>query len=194
MTFDQVYSFILIPLFIFFARVSDVTIGTMRIVFVSKGFKYLAPVLGFFEVFIWLLAMGKIMQNLDVWFYYVAYAAGFATGNYVGLLLEEHLALGYINLRIITQKDGLDLIKHLSAEGFGVTQIEAKGSRGTVHIIYCVLKRTSYKEVVDIISQHNPNAFYTIEDIRFINKGVHPNKSHLRPKSSLPFVRWRIGK
>jgi uncharacterized protein YebE (UPF0316 family) len=194
MDFDQVYALIIIPLFIFLARVSDVSIGTIRIVFVSKGLKYLAPILGFFEVFIWLLAMSKVMSNLDNIIYYVAYAGGFATGNYIGLLIEERLAIGFVNLRIITQKDGSQLIKHLSSEGYGVTQIEAHGSQGQVHIIYCIIKRTEYKQIVQIISMHNPNAFYTIEDIRFINKGVHPNKSDMKRPRNLSLLRWRLGK
>jgi uncharacterized protein YebE (UPF0316 family) len=193
MDFQLLLTWVIIPILIFLARVSDVTIGTLRIVFVSKGMKYLAPVLGFFEVFIWLLAMSKIMQNLDNWLYYIAYSGGFATGNFVGLILEERLALGHVNLRIITQKDGSELIRRLAAEGFGVTQIEAVGSQGKVHVIYCTIKRTAYPEVIPIIYQCNPNAFYTIEDIRFINKGVHPVKSPLLRPRRLPF-RWRIGK
>lgn len=186
------YSFVLIPLLIFFARITDVSIGTLRIVFISKGYKYLAPVFGFFEVLIWLLAMGKIMQNLDNWVYYVAYASGFATGNFIGLFIEERIALGYINLRIITKIDGTNLIKHLSAEGYGVTQIEATGSTGHVHIIYCTIKRNQFKEVIPIIFKHNPNAFYTIEDIRFANKGVYPIKSLLKTKRT--YAWWRLGK
>ena len=115
------FTWVIVPLLIFLARVSDVTLGTIRIVFVSKGFKLLAPILGFFEVFIWLLAMSKVIQNLDYWLYYVAYSAGFAVGNYVGLSIEERLALGYINLRIITMDSPEKLISRLSGEGFGVT-------------------------------------------------------------------------
>ncbi|MBN2167294.1 MAG: DUF2179 domain-containing protein [Marinilabiliaceae bacterium] len=167
---DFIYSYVLIPFLIFIARISDVTIGTLRIVFVSKGYKILAPLFGFFEVLIWLIAMSKIMQNLDNWVYYIAYASGFAAGNYVGLILEEKIALGHINLRIITKKDGSKLIKRLSAEGYGVTQIEATGSRGKVHIIYCTIKRKEYKDVIPIIFDYNPKAFYTIEDVRFSNR------------------------
>ncbi|GAO30284.1 DUF2179 domain-containing protein [Geofilum rubicundum] len=121
------FTWVFIPLLIFLARVSDVTIGTLRIVFVSKGFKILAPILGFFEVFIWLLAMSKIIQNLDYWMYYIAYSAGFAVGNYVGLIIEERLALGFVNLRIITHEQGDALIKRLANEGFGVTATDAWG-------------------------------------------------------------------
>ena len=176
---------------IFLARVSDVTLGTIRIVFVSKGFKLLAPILGFFEVFIWLLAMSKVIQNLDYWLYYVAYSAGFAVGNYVGLIIEERLALGYINLRIITMDSPEKLISRLSGEGFGVTSTPAMGSRSNVNIINCVLRRSDYKKVAQIIMDCNPKAFYTIEDIRAANQGVFPSKSLMRGNGNFP---WRKGK
>jgi uncharacterized protein YebE (UPF0316 family) len=185
------FTWIIIPFLIFLARVSDVTIGTIRIVFVSKGFKILAPILGFFEVFIWLLAMSKIFQNLDNWMYYVAYSAGFATGNYIGLIIEEKLALGHINLRIITMLPGDALIKRLINEGFGVTAHEAEGSRGRVNIIYCIIKRSDYKQVSSIIYEYNPRAFFTIEDIKFANEGVFPMRSMMRGSGNFP---WRKGK
>lgn len=184
-------TWVLIPLLIFLARVADVTIGTLRIVFVSKGFKILAPILGFFEVFIWLLAMSKIIENLDYWLYYIAYSAGFAIGNYVGLIIEERLALGFVNLRIITHEQGDALIKRLANEGFGVTSTDAMGTRSRVNIIYCVIKRSDYKLVANIIKEYNPRAFYTIEDIRFASQGVFPTRSIMRGYGSFP---WRKGK
>ena len=103
------------------ARVIDVSLGTMRIIFVSKGNRVIAPFLGFFEVFIWIIAMGQIMSNLNNFACYFGYATGFALGNYVGLRLEEHLAMGNLLIRIISQKDGNVLIKNLSDNGYGAT-------------------------------------------------------------------------
>ncbi len=185
------YTWVLIPALIFFARVADVSIGTIRIVFVSKGLKLLAPLLGFFEIFIWLLAMTKVFENLDNWFYFIAYSAGFASGNYIGLLIEEKLALGHANLQIITQKSGIDLARKLSEEGFGVTWNDANGSRGKVTVIYCVIKRSNFKRVTEIIKKYNPRAFYTIEDIRFANQGVFPMRTIQRSSGYFP---WRKGK
>lgn len=74
---------ILIPLFILLARICDVSLGTLRIIFVSKGLKIWAPILGFFEVLIWILAIGELMQDVDKWYYYLFYAGGFAAGNYL---------------------------------------------------------------------------------------------------------------
>ncbi|WP_291858008.1 DUF2179 domain-containing protein [Marinilabilia sp.] len=185
------YTWVLIPALIFIARVADVSIGTIRIVFVSKGLKLLAPLLGFFEIFIWLLAMTKVFENLDNWFYFIAYSAGFATGNYIGLLIEEKLALGHANLQIITQKSGIELARKLSDEGFGVTWNDANGSRGEVTVIYCVIKRTNFKKVSEIIMKYNPRAFYTIQDIRFANQGVFPMRTIQRTNGYFP---WRKGK
>src|SRR5512136_2996901 len=92
---SDTFSYVIMPLLIFLARICDVSIGTMRIIFVSKGKKNIAPILGFFEVLIWITAISKIMQNLDDYINYVAYAAGFATGNLVGMILEEKLAMGF---------------------------------------------------------------------------------------------------
>ncbi|WP_462318639.1 DUF2179 domain-containing protein [Marinilabilia sp.] len=185
------YTWILIPALIFFARVADVSIGTIRIVFISKGLKILAPVLGFFEILIWLLAMTKVFENLDNWLYFIAYSAGFAAGNYIGLLIEEKLALGYVNLQIITQNSGNELAQQLSDRGFGVTWHDAFGSRGKVTVIYCVSKRSNFEKATDVIKKYNPKAFYTIEDVRYANQGVYPIPTIQRGFGRFP---WRKGK
>lgn len=97
---SDAFTFIFLPLFIFLARICDVTLDTIRIIFVSKGMRKIAPLIGFFEILIWLMAISKIMQNLDNWACYVAYAGGFATGNYFGMLVEEKLAIGHEMIRV----------------------------------------------------------------------------------------------
>jgi uncharacterized protein YebE (UPF0316 family) len=124
------------PVFIFLARICDVTIGTMRIIFVSRGMKMVAPVLGFFEVFIWIIAVGQIFQNLTNPLNYFAYAAGFATGNFVGMLVEERLAMGLALIRIITQRDATNLIDYLRTAGYGVTVIDAQGKMGPGKVLF----------------------------------------------------------
>jgi len=168
------FTYILLPLMIFFARIADVSIGTMRIIFTSRGAKIIAPLLGFFEVLIWLLAMGRVMQNLDNIVCYVAYGAGFAAGNYVGICIEQKLAMGTFIIRIVTAKDASALIKELRAEGYGATSIAAEGASGPVNVIYSVVKRGHIRNVVKIIGKFNPNAFYSIEDVRFVSEGIFP--------------------
>lgn len=164
------FAYVVIPLLIFFSRVIDVSLDTIRIVFISKGNKILAPILGFFEVLIWLVAITRIMENLDNVIYYFAYAGGFATGNYIGLIIEERLALGLQMFRIITQKEAPSLIQSLTDKGYGITSVDANGKNGNVNIIFSVVKRSDSKKVIEIINRHNPNAFYSIEDIRRVNE------------------------
>jgi uncharacterized protein YebE (UPF0316 family) len=180
------FSYVILPLLIFLARICDVTIGTVRIVMVAKGQKYLAPVLGFFEVLIWIVTMSKVVQNLDNWLCYVGYAGGFATGNLVGLLLEEKLAMGIVRIQIITAKEAHLLIEALKEAGYGITHHDAKGGIENVSIIYSIVKRSEISKVEEIIRNNNPRAFYSIEDVKFVSKGIFP----VRPES----MRWRKGK
>jgi uncharacterized protein YebE (UPF0316 family) len=192
---SDLFSYGLLPLLIFLARICDVSIGTMRIIFVSKGKKYIAPVLGFFEVLIWITAISKIMQNLDNYVNYIAYAAGFATGNYVGMIIEEKLAMGFQMIRVFTHQDGPGLVQSLNGNGFGATTVEAHGAKEKVHIIYTIVQRTELGHVLGIIDEFNPKAFYTIEDVRTVNEGIFP---HRKRNSILPFTNvlreWRKGK
>jgi uncharacterized protein YebE (UPF0316 family) len=180
------FTYAVIPLMIFFARICDVTVGTIRIVMVSKGHKIFAPVLGFFEVIIWLLAMSKIVQNLDNWVCYVAYGAGFATGNYVGLWLEEKLAMGIMQIQIITSRDASELINNLKKHGFGITYLEANGAIEQVAVIYSIVNRSELPQLIELIKASNPNAFYSIGEVKFVNKGVYSSVSK--------WSRWRKGK
>ncbi len=180
------FTFVILPLLIFLARICDVTIGTVRIVMVAKGQKFWAPVMGFFEVFIWIITMSKVMQNLDNFLCYIGYAGGFATGNLVGLLLEEKLAMGIVKIQIITAREAHLLIDALKKAGYGITHHEAQGSTEKVSIIYSIIKRTELNRVEEIIRSYNPRAFYSIEDVKFVSQGIYP----IRPES----MRWRKGK
>ena len=136
----------------------------------SKGYKFIAPLIGFFEILIWLIVISKIMHNLSDWYYYIAYAGGFAAGNYIGIRIEEKLAIGTELIRIITKKDASELIEFLRDEGYGVTSIKAQGIEGKVDVIYIIVKRNNLEKIKGILMKYNPNALYTIEDIRFVNK------------------------
>ncbi|MEJ2081852.1 MAG: DUF5698 domain-containing protein [Acidobacteriota bacterium] len=116
------------PLLIFLARVCDVTLGTLRMVFVARGEKGTAAFLGFFEVLIWLSVISYILQNLTAVSNYLAYAAGFATGNYLGLKIEEKMALGLLGVTVITNRDARELIEHLTREKYGITSVSAMGA------------------------------------------------------------------
>jgi uncharacterized protein YebE (UPF0316 family) len=171
-TNSETFTYVVIPLLIFFARICDQSIGTLRLIFVSKGYKYIAPFLGFFEVIIWVMAISQIMQHLDNVFCYLAYGAGFATGNFIGIYLEEKISLGTVIIRIIPKKDTSELVQYLRSNNYGLTIVDAEGSTGPVKIIFSIIKRKEVPNVVTIINQYNPNAFYTIEEVKAVNKGI----------------------
>jgi len=194
LNFD-VYAWIILPLLVFIARVLDVTLGTVRVIFVSKGLKYLAPVVGFFEILIWLLAIGQIMKNLSNPICYIAYAGGFAMGNYVGIIIAERLSLGVALLRVITQKDAADLVRSLNSAEYGVTSVDGRGAHGKVSIIFTVVPRKEITKVVELVKRFNPNAFYTIEEVGFVEQGVFPIRKSWRNEAfELIFRPFRKGK
>jgi len=165
---SDIYSWVIIPLLIFLARIVDVSIGTLRVIFISKGFKYIAPFLGFFEVIIWLLAIRQIMIHLDNVFCYLAYGAGFGMGTFIGMYLEEKASIGKVIIRIITKTDATELLKNLKESNFHITNIDAKNSSDeNVKIIFMVVPRQETKKIIERVHQFNPNAFYSIEDVRF---------------------------
>jgi len=192
---SSLFSFGIMPLLIFLARICDVSIGTLRIIFVSKGKKYIAPFLGFFEVLIWIIAISKIMQNLDNYVNYVAYAAGFATGNYVGMIIEEKLAIGIQIVRIFTNRSGNELVQSLNINGYGATSIDAQGAKEKVNLIYTIVQRNELNKVIDLINCFDSNTFYTIEDVKEVNEGIFSPK---KPNTIFPFSnvlrQWRKGK
>ena len=166
-----------LPLFIFFARILDVTLGTLRIIALSRGWKRIAPLLGFVEVFIWVVAISQLVRNLTHFSSYLAYAAGFAAGNYIGLFIEEKLALGTLTLRIFAVHEGEDLSKRLAEAGFGVTVLEGHGSSGPVKVLFTTIHRRELSQVAHIIQAVNPKIFYSVEEVRTSNQGVfHPNR------------------
>jgi uncharacterized protein YebE (UPF0316 family) len=189
------FSYVFMPVLIFLARICDVSIGTMRIIFVSKGKRNIAPILGFFEVLIWITAISKIMENLDHYINFIAYAAGFATGNLVGMIIEERLAMGILMIRVFANERGNELVQSLSRHGFGATVVEARGARENIHLIYSIIKRNELAHVLEIITSFNPNAFYTIEDVKAVNEGIFTPR---KPNSIFPFSnilrQWRKGK
>ena len=176
MNFDAIFGptltvWVIIPLLIFMARILDQSIGTIRLIVIGKGMRALAAGLGFFEVLIWLLAISQILQNLTHWFYYIAYAGGFAMGNYVGMVIESKLALGSVILRIITHRDATALLEALKDSDYGVTIMDAQGRFGPVRVLLMLVSRQEIPRVVEMVNQHNPRAFYSIEDVRFVSEG-----------------------
>jgi uncharacterized protein YebE (UPF0316 family) len=185
------FTWFLLPVLIFIARVSDVSLGTVRVIFIARGLKYFAPVVGFFEIIIWLLAIGQIMQNLSNPLCYIAYAGGFATGNYVGMRIAEKLSLGVVLIRVITSRDASELVEYLKCAEYGVTSVDAQGSAGKVQVVFTIVRRREVAGVVNLIKQFNPKAFYTIEEVGFVEEGIFPAR---KTWFSNVFRFWRKGK
>jgi uncharacterized protein YebE (UPF0316 family) len=166
------HSWIVLPLIIFLSRIGDVSLGTLRHVFISKGYRRLVPFLGFFEVLIWIIVVAQVMKNLNNVACYLAFAGGFATGTYVGLRIEERLALGMQVIRIITNQNCEELIQALKKENYGITVVDAHGAMGPVKMLFTIIKRKNVQSVVGIVHQYNPTAFYSVEDIKDTSQGV----------------------
>ncbi|MBN2271941.1 MAG: DUF2179 domain-containing protein [Sedimentisphaerales bacterium] len=171
------YTWALLPLLIFAARIMDVSLGTVRVIFVSRGLKYLAPLVGFFEVLIWLLAIGQIMKNLSNPACYIAYAAGFAMGNFVGICIAERLSLGVVLVRVVTQKDASPLVDKLKLCDYGLTCVDGHGTHGQVKVLFTIVPRREVRNLVMLIKEFNPDAFYSIEEVGFVEKGIFPLKA-----------------
>jgi len=177
----DVFNWLILPVLIFIAQIANVCMETLRIVFLSKGMKYLAPVIAFFEIIIWLLAIVGVLNNLSNVSYFLAYAFGFALGTYVGLVIEEKLSIGMVILRIVTTDgSGEEIAQFLQAENYGTTCLDAKGARGGVKMIISLVNRDDVPRITRHIEETNPGAFFSIEDVKYVNQGV------FRPKKQNP--------
>jgi uncharacterized protein YebE (UPF0316 family) len=179
-----VFAFVIVPILIFAARVCDMSLDTIRVIFMSKGIRYLPAIIGFFEVIIWLVAIGQVMNNLTNVVCYIAYGAGFATGTFVGMAIEEKLSLGLTSVRIITKEDPAELMQFLRSHNYGVTSIDGEGGTGRVKMVFTIIKRQDLSHVIGIIKNFHPNAFYSIEEVKSVAEGVFPARNGNR------FFRW----
>ena len=173
---SNLFNWVILPILIFISRLCDVTLGTLRHLFISKGMKTIVPIFGFIEMLIWLVAISQLMKNLNNIACYLAFASGFAAGTYVGMWIEEKLALGMQIIRLITNLDSTELIARLQTKNIGATIIDAKGTKGDVKVIFIVIERVNANAVIQHITEHNPKAFYSIEDVRIANQGVFRSK------------------
>ncbi len=187
------FVWIILPLFIFSARIIDVSLGTIRLIFISRGFKYYAPIIGFFEILVWLFAISQIMQHLNNLFLILAYALGFSAGTFIGIYLEEKLSLGTVLIQIITRKNSLGMLEELQTKKFKTTVIEAEGEAGHIKMIFIVTKRQNIGKVLETVKEFNPKAFYAIEDVRAAHEGI-PSSHKSFAEQLKTFTTFRKGK
>jgi uncharacterized protein YebE (UPF0316 family) len=166
---STLFQYVLLPLLITAARVMDVSMATIRILLLGRGVRNIAAIIGFFEVLIWLFALTQLLNNISNGFQFVAFALGFALGNWVGSWIEEKMAMGNVAVRVITQKDGQPLIDDLQSKNFRLTHVDAHGLQGNVHILFAIVKRKELKTIQALIKKFNPQAFYSVEDVRSVS-------------------------
>ncbi len=172
----EIFTYVIVPILIFLARICDMSLDTIRVIFMSKGIKYLPSFVGFFEVIIWLVAIGQVMNNLTNVVCYIAYGAGFATGTFIGMAIEEKLSLGLASVRIITKEDPTTLMQYLRSHDYGVTSINGEGGKGPVKMVFTIIKRKDLPHVVSIIKEFHPKAFYAVEEVKSVAEGVFPER------------------
>lgn len=161
-----------LPLAIFLSRLLDVTLATLRAVFVAKGARNIAPVFGFFEVLIWISIIGQVFALANDFWSYLSYAAGYAVGTYLGLTIESKIGFGFVRLRIFTEKPGRNLVLMLHHENFGATATAGQGAVSAINMVETVVRRTCAAKVEALFHDYDANAFYTIEDVRSKHRGI----------------------
>jgi uncharacterized protein YebE (UPF0316 family) len=156
---------------IFMLRVGDMTLDTLRVLVVMRGKKGVAWIFGFFQSLIFVVAISSVLQNLNNPLNMIGYAAGFASGNVVGMLIEERMAIGHIHLRIVSSRLGSAIAERIRGEGYAITEIPARGKDGMVSVLNCSVLRRNVSRVYKMVNEVDAEAFITAEDVRPVRRG-----------------------
>ena len=159
------------PIAVFLLRATDVTMATMRMLLIVRGRRVLAPAIGFVEILIWVTAIGIVVQHLSSPMHVIGYAAGFAFGNYLGLRLEERLAIGLATVRAVVRSGGAELADALRAAGMGVTEMIGQGREGPVEVLYSVIQRRDISRCLAIIEAGSEGSFVVVDEPRLVRRG-----------------------
>lgn len=178
------------PVLIFVLRIFDVSLSTLRILLSVRNQRVMVPIIGFFEVLIWIFAVGSAIRNLESVWHVLGYAGGFATGNIVGLWIEGKLAIGLATLRIISRAGGVELAESLRERGYGVTEFFGQGREGRVEIVYTAVARREIPRVLDEVQRWDPDAFVTVEEPREIRRGWMQSTPRQRLTAGLRVGKW----
>ena len=176
------YNWVLLPIIIFLSRLGDVSLCTLRHLFLSKGLKKVVPLIGFVEVMIWLVAIRQVFNNLNNIACFMAWAGGFSFGTYVGMYIEEKIAYGMQVIRIISNIDHTSLTNEFKKIHQGYTVVDGEGAQGSVKLIYIIVKRKTKADVIKLIHTYLPDAFYSIEDVKNSSMGMfsEPGRKSLK--------------
>ena len=154
---------------IFLAKTVEVSISTIRLVYVNKGERVKGAVLGFVEILIWLLVVSSVLNNIaDDPFKIFAYAAGFSLGNYLGVSIEAKIAVGLASIQVVVSEPAGDgLANVLRDSEFGVTIIEGKGKNDSKKsLLFVQLQRRKIPDTIKLIKETYPNAYISVNDIK----------------------------
>ena len=161
----------LAALMIFGLRLIDVSLGTLRIVLLTRGDGWRAGLIGFLESLIWVFAISQVLRNLDDPVLMVGFAAGFGAGTFLGVLVEGWLAMGTKIVRIVASVDSPQAAPVLRENGYAVTVLNGEGLQGEVRLALTVVPRRQLRKVLGIIYETNPKAFVTFEHVRLPPSG-----------------------
>lgn len=159
------------PIVIFLLRIVDVTLDTMRVLFMVRGRRIPAGILGFLMALVWIIAVGNAMKHLDSIWHILGYAAGYGTGTMVGITIENFVAFGLIQLRIVSKLGGVEIAEGLRDRGYGATEFSGFGRDGAVEIVQSVVQRAHLDEVLAIVDKFDDTAFVTVEDPQVLRGG-----------------------
>ena len=162
---------ILWSILIFLARMMDVSMGTMRTILIIRGRRGIAAITAFFEIIIWVLAVSRVITQLDQWYYLLAFAFGFAGGNFLGSYIEEKIAMGYSFAYVVPTNKRSTLAMTLREHGFGVTVVKGEGLKGPEFVYNVVLKRRDTRRFLKTLAANDKSAFYTIMDVHSLHGG-----------------------
>jgi len=156
---------------IFCLRIVDVSMGTFRTIMVTRGRSRQAALIGFIEITIWLVAVSQVIRNVNNVLNVICYSGGFAMGTFLGIWIEEKLALGYVNIRIISMNKGEEIASILRREGYGITRFKGEGQNGPVHLLYIIALRRKIRDITRIADKIDNTSFITIDEARHVMRG-----------------------
>ncbi len=171
LSLEFTWTAVVVALSIFALRVVDMSLDTIRLLYVVRGKKTLSWILGFFQSAVFVVAISSALSNMNNVLSLLGYAGGFATGNVIGMLIEERLAVGHIQLTIMSSLRGASIAEQLRTAGYAVTEISGRGRAGMVSVLHVDVKRKDIDHAETIILEADPEAFVTAEDVRPLRRG-----------------------
>ncbi len=172
------FNLVLMPLAIIAARIMDVSLGTVRVIAINRGDKNLAPLIGFFEVLIWIIIINQLLSSFQHWTWYVAYALGFASGTYIGMYISEQFTLGKAVVRVMTETSGKELIKELEKSNYKMAVVKTTFNTHEGVMLFVTIDSDELDDLLRLIHATNPKAVFSVEDVRRVSSELVSLRKH----------------